>query len=206
MSGRDMPAYDANLLAQAPEPTKEQKQSGYQTKGLLDEPRVASPSRSPAPVVPEAGASASNGRSVDLLEKGSIDERPVAAAAAPAAKRPWYRTPKGWIIIGVILAAIIIAAVVGGVVGSRNAHSNNSDTAANTAKVGSGGAPSTTSGASSPSSSGSSSAAPGASQIINTSVTPTQSSTSATDAAVGEAPNTNTAASNTDTQKPGPSP
>ncbi|EJT97163.1 hypothetical protein DACRYDRAFT_25281 [Dacryopinax primogenitus] len=169
MSGRDMPAYDADLLAQAPEPTKEQKQSGYQTKGLLDEPRVPSPSRTPAPPVPEAEASGTNGRTVDLLEKGSLDDRSAGAVAAAApVKRPWYRSPKWLIIIGVIVAAIIIAAVVGGVVGSRNANNNNS---ANIDKAGDGSSPNTPSGAT-----------PG--QVLNPSASVSSTSAAATDSGV----------------------
>ncbi|CAE6478349.1 unnamed protein product [Rhizoctonia solani] len=122
--------YDENLLAQAPEVTQGQRQEGYDADILNPSPPPAS--RTPAPSKPY--------RDHPDVESGSSGHDKHLAAGGydhvgQSAKKPFWKTPKGIIVLAV-LALVVIAAVIGGAVGGtvgknkNNSGDNISDGAA----------------------------------------------------------------------------
>jgi len=117
-----------NLLDQAPMPTNDERQEGYNPDILDDRPTSVPPkSRTPAPRAPSTTALHND---IDP-EYG----RPFAAGKEDYAsgedsprnlsvKKPWYKTTRGIIIIVVILIVIIGAAVGGGVGGTTHKKSS----------------------------------------------------------------------------------
>ncbi|CAE6534725.1 unnamed protein product [Rhizoctonia solani] len=110
-TGNQPLVYDENLLAQAPEVTQGQRQEGYDADILNPSPPPAS--RTPGPSQPyrdhpdvESGSSAHDKH----LAAGGYDH------FGQTTKKPFWKTPKGLIIMAVIALAVI-AAVVGGAVG-----------------------------------------------------------------------------------------
>ncbi|CUA71568.1 hypothetical protein RSOLAG22IIIB_04688 [Rhizoctonia solani] len=124
--------YDENLLAQAPEVTQGQRQEGYDADILNPSPPPVS--RTPAPNQPY--------RDHPDVESGSSahDKHLVAGGYDQPTKKPFWKTPKG-IIILVVLGMAVIAAVVGGAVGGTVGKNKNktSDNASDGAAGGSGG-------------------------------------------------------------------
>ncbi|EUC54130.1 transmembrane protein, putative [Rhizoctonia solani AG-3 Rhs1AP] len=103
--------YDENLLAQAPEVTQGQRQEGYDADILNPSPPPTS--RTPAPSQPYRDH-------LDVESGSSGHDKHLAAGGyghvGQSAKKPFWKTPKGIIILAV-LALVVIAAVVGGAVG-----------------------------------------------------------------------------------------
>ncbi|TFK26947.1 hypothetical protein FA15DRAFT_666898 [Coprinopsis marcescibilis] len=98
--------YDAALLQAAPSVDKRAIQEGY-SADLLNEaekPLIAPKPPKPPPQHP-----------------GPREPSIVEAQTPPPKPKPFYKTTKGLIIIGVVFIVVIVAAVVGGVVGSRSA-------------------------------------------------------------------------------------
>jgi len=95
------PAYDASLLASAPQVTREMKQEGYNPYLLAEESKPKPAKKTP--VVPVG------------------KELP----ANPPRKQPFFRTRNGIITI-VVLVLVILAAVIGGAVGGtrHKSHTN----------------------------------------------------------------------------------
>jgi hypothetical protein len=125
-------SYDHTLLSSVPDPTRAEKQEGYNV-GLLEESRDR---RAPSP--PANGAAPEqNGGALDY-SPGAVSyarkEEPAATNEYEAVEKrvPWYRTRKGMIGIGVVALLIIIgAAVGGGVGGSHHSHSSNNNNSTN---------------------------------------------------------------------------
>ncbi|CAE7209433.1 unnamed protein product [Rhizoctonia solani] len=124
--------YDENLLAQAPEVTQGQRQEGYDADILNPSPP---PSRTPAPSQPyrdhpdvESGSSAHDKH----LAAGGYDH------ISQSAKKPFWKTPKGIIILAV-LALAVLAAVVGGAVGGTVGKNKNNSSPQNTSDGAAGG-------------------------------------------------------------------
>jgi hypothetical protein len=116
-------SYDHTLLSSVPDPTRAEKQEGYNV-GLLE----ASRNRSDPP--PANGAVSDHNGGVLDYSPGAVsyarkEDPPTTSDYEPVEKRvPWYRTKKGVIGIVVALLVIIAAAVGGGVGGTR--HSSHS--------------------------------------------------------------------------------
>ncbi|CAE6417488.1 unnamed protein product [Rhizoctonia solani] len=110
-SGHQPLVYDENLLAQAPEVTQGQRQEGYDADILNSSPPP--PSRTPVPSQPYRDHP-------DVESGSSAHDKHIAASgydqASQPAKKPFWKTPKGIIIIAV-LAIAIVAVVVGVAVG-----------------------------------------------------------------------------------------
>ncbi|KAF8748300.1 hypothetical protein RHS01_10960 [Rhizoctonia solani] len=110
-SGHQPLVYDENLLAQAPEVTQGQRQEGYDADILNSSPPP--PSRTPAPSQPYRDHP-------DVESGSSAHDKHIAASgydqASQPAKKPFWKTPKGIIILAV-LAIAIVAVVVGVAVG-----------------------------------------------------------------------------------------
>ncbi|KAH9003680.1 hypothetical protein EDB86DRAFT_2826262 [Lactarius hatsudake] len=153
--------YDHTLLSSVPDPTRAEKQEGYNVD-LLEESRDR---RAPSP--PTNGAASDHNGTLLDYSPGAIGlarkEDPITAATndyEPVEKRlPWYRTRKGLIGIVVVVVVIIAAAVGGGVGGTRHSShpaNNNATTgveqSGNSATLEEGGPTSSASTSSSPSS------------------------------------------------------
>jgi len=129
-------SYDHTLLSSIPDPTRAEKQEGYNV-GLLEESRdrraASPPTNGAAPVQNGAVLDYSPG-AVSYARK---EVPPTTNEYEAVEKRvPWYRTRKGRIgIIVVVLLVIIAAAVGGGVGGSHHSHSSKNN-ANNTTEVG----------------------------------------------------------------------
>ncbi|KAF8707964.1 hypothetical protein RHS03_03375, partial [Rhizoctonia solani] len=110
-SGHQPLVYDENLLAQAPEVTQGQRQEGYDADILNSSPPP--PSRTPAPSQPYRDHP-------DVESGSSAHDKQIAASgydqASQPAKKPFWKTPKGIIILAVLVIAIV-AVVVGVAVG-----------------------------------------------------------------------------------------
>ncbi|KAJ1300695.1 hypothetical protein OPQ81_002342 [Rhizoctonia solani] len=127
--------YDENLLAKAPEVSQGQREEGYDADILNPSPPPAS--RTQAPSQPY--------RDHPDVESGSSghDKHPAAGgydSVTQPQKKPFWKTPKGLIILAV-LAVAVIAAVVGGAVGGtvgKNKSSEQNNSANNGLGVGSG--------------------------------------------------------------------
>ncbi|CAE6475142.1 unnamed protein product [Rhizoctonia solani] len=120
-SGNQPLVYDENLLAQAPEVTQGQRQEGYDADILNPTPPPAS--RTPAPSQPyrdhpdvESGSSANDKH----LAAGGYDQ------VGQPAKKPFWKTPKGLIVL-VVLAVAVIAIVIGVAVGVTVGKSKTND-------------------------------------------------------------------------------
>ncbi|KAH9056440.1 hypothetical protein EDB87DRAFT_1636948 [Lactarius vividus] len=123
--------YDHTLLSSVPDPTRAEKQEGYNVD-LLEESRDR---RVPSP--PAHGAASDHNGTLLDYSPGAMSfarkEDPNTATTndyEPVEKRvPWYRTKKGIIGIAVAVFVIIAAAVGGGVGGTRHSsHSANNST------------------------------------------------------------------------------
>ncbi|KAH8983339.1 hypothetical protein EDB92DRAFT_1890941 [Lactarius akahatsu] len=152
--------YDHTLLSSVPDPTRAEKQEGYNVD-LLEESRDR---RAPSP--PTNGAASDHNGTLLDYSPGAIGlarkEDPITATTndyEPVEKRvPWYRTRKGLIGIVVVVLVIIAAAVGGGVGGTRhsshpannNATTNGVGQSANNSTQGVGSSNSTSSSTTSP--------------------------------------------------------
>ncbi|KAI0299045.1 hypothetical protein B0F90DRAFT_1730316 [Multifurca ochricompacta] len=128
--------YDHTILSSVPDPTRAEKQEGYNVD-LLEE------SRNPRAITPPNGLSSDqHGPTIDYSpgavsyarkEESRSDHEPVTPRV------PWYRTRRG--IIGIVVAVVIVvgAAVGGGVGGTRHSsHSSNSNASNGVGQSGSG--------------------------------------------------------------------
>ncbi|KAI0060126.1 hypothetical protein BV25DRAFT_1993147 [Artomyces pyxidatus] len=105
-------SYDQSLLAAVPDPTRAEKQEGYNVD-LLEEghPRAATP-----PVAPVSEHSTHAPLAAQRADTLPAHVSPV--------KLPWYHTKYG--IIGIVVALlVVIGAVVGGAVGGTRHHKSN---------------------------------------------------------------------------------
>ncbi|KAG9122890.1 hypothetical protein FRC07_000540, partial [Ceratobasidium sp. 392] len=125
-SGGNGLVYDEKLLDQAPQVTKGQRQEGYDAD-ILNPPV---PTRTP-PVD-------FNERNTDIESGSSPNEKHLAAGGYDPminpAKKPFWKTTKGLIILAVVALVVIAAAVgggVGGTVGKNKNSSNNLGSANN---------------------------------------------------------------------------
>ncbi|KAN0141946.1 hypothetical protein V8E53_000408 [Lactarius tabidus] len=124
-------SYDHTLLSSVPDPTRAEKQEGYNV-GLLEESRDR---RAPSPSA-NGAAPEQNGAAALDYSPGAVSyarkEEPTATNEYEAVDKrvPWYRTRKGMIGIVVVALIIIIAAAVGGGVGGSH-HSHSSKNNAN---------------------------------------------------------------------------
>ncbi|CAE6467761.1 hypothetical protein ACGC1H_004067 [Rhizoctonia solani] len=113
--------YDENLLAQAPEVTQGQRQEGYDADILNPSPPPTS--RTPAPIQPYRDH-------LDVESGSSGHDKHLAAGGydhvGQSANKPFWKTPKGMIILAV-LAVAVIAAVVGGAVGGTVGKNKNNN-------------------------------------------------------------------------------
>jgi len=112
---------DHTLSSSVPDPTRAEKQEGYNV-GLEDGRDGRAPS------LPEgAGAPAVRGTTLEYLGPiVAIDElsrAPYGPAIAAQKVQPWYR--RKWGIIGITVVALIIGGAVGGAVGATH-HSSHS--------------------------------------------------------------------------------
>jgi len=129
-------SYDHTLLSSVPDPTRAEKQEGYNVN-LLEESRDRR-----AITLPTNGAAPEQNGAVLDYSPGAVsyarkEELPTTNEYEAVEKRvPWYRTRKGKIGIAAVLLLIIIAAAVGGGVGGSH-HSHSSKNNANgTTEVG----------------------------------------------------------------------
>ncbi|KAI0270576.1 hypothetical protein BC834DRAFT_967341 [Gloeopeniophorella convolvens] len=113
-------SYDHSLLSAVPDPTRAEKQEGYNVD-LLEEGRNGRAATPPPPAASEHGQGAPFDYSpgaVGYARNGSSTQD-LPEPVKP--KTPWYRTKYG--IIGIIVALlVIIAAAVGGGVGGTQHH------------------------------------------------------------------------------------
>ncbi|KAB5593764.1 hypothetical protein CTheo_2844 [Ceratobasidium theobromae] len=125
-TGGNQLVYDEKLLEVAPEVTRGQRQEGYDADILNPTPPPAS--RTPAPAQ-------SLSHPTDLESGGSgNDKHLVAGGYDPVGrppKQPFWKTPKGLIIIAVVVIVIIAVAVGGGVGGAASRNKNNSNDTSN---------------------------------------------------------------------------
>ncbi|KAI9511226.1 hypothetical protein F5148DRAFT_1172756 [Russula earlei] len=131
-------SYDRTLLSSVPDPTRAEKQEGYDVD-ILDESRdrrAPTPPKALAPSDQQHGPSAV-GYSPGALSYARKEEQAPAPATTTAngyelvlEKVPWYRTRWGIIAIVVVIILIIGGAVGGAVGGTRHgsdkSKSNNS--------------------------------------------------------------------------------
>ncbi|KAF9062342.1 hypothetical protein BDP27DRAFT_294725 [Rhodocollybia butyracea] len=114
-----MSSYDTQLLASAPEATREQLQEGY-NPNLLQSGKKKDV---------DAELDSPNGK------EGYPPSTSFAQASSSRRAVPWFRTTRGIIII-VVVALVIIAAVIGGAVGgTRHKHKNELTVANSTASA-----------------------------------------------------------------------
>jgi len=104
--------YDARLLDQAPTVEKAQARQGYDVDILAPhdvEARSSSHGQQPVPVDTQS-------------------HRRTSQPLSPVKARPWWKTTKGRVILGILLL-VIVAAAVGGGVGGALGHKSKSPTA-----------------------------------------------------------------------------
>lgn len=123
-------AYDSTLLSSVPDPTRAERQEGYNVD-LLDErpdrsPPAPAPDRQPLTDGYSAGAAVAYAHKEGQLGNG---------AERTGAKGPWYRTRWGITAI-VIVIVLIVAGAVGGAVGGS--HHNPSKSRNDTSNGGNG--------------------------------------------------------------------
>ncbi|KIM53341.1 hypothetical protein SCLCIDRAFT_1158135 [Scleroderma citrinum Foug A] len=128
-------SYDQNLLDEAPRATRAQLQGGYDVDLLDDRPQRSQSVRSPVPLAaPSSGVPPPIATATPAIPENISKENFASAESGgvytPAAKRPFWRTPKGIIILAAVAIVIIVAAVVGGVVGGSKKSSNTSSSTA----------------------------------------------------------------------------
>jgi len=127
-------SYDRTLLSSVPDPTRAEKQEGYNVD-LLDNGSAPAPPKEvpseghgPAPAVGYSPGAASYAREVGTTKE-------YESAATPT-KVPWYR--KRWGIAFIVIVVVcVIAGVVGGVVGGthQSSHPQNNSAAASAAQA-----------------------------------------------------------------------
>jgi hypothetical protein len=113
------PTYDHALLSSVPDPTRAERQEGYNVD-LLDEGHDRPAATDQRPLTDGYSPFVTAAHKEGQAENGTNGMRPAVANV------PWYRTKWGVTVI-VVAIVIIVGGIVGGVVGgTHHSHKNNS--------------------------------------------------------------------------------
>ncbi|KAH9953613.1 hypothetical protein BC827DRAFT_1159165 [Russula dissimulans] len=106
-------SYDRTLLSSVPDPTRAEKQEGYNVD-LLDEGSAPSPPKAVPPATSEGHAAPTSavGYSPGAVSYARKEEAVANGHEPVVAKVPWYR--KKW---GIALIVVVVLLVIGGAVG-----------------------------------------------------------------------------------------